>query len=340
MFLQMKYRNEVVFLGKIGITTSVPVEVLIASGNIPVDLNNIFVNNADTLKQVELAEADGFPRSICTWIKGLYASVVQSNDIDTIIGVVEGDCSNTRGLIEVLAKKGVKTIPFAFPHSKDYNILDANITRLCEELGTTRCASLSIKHTLDKIRQKVAYVDLLTWKDNKVTGFENHLWQVSCSDFDSDYVTFDKRLDEFIDAAQKRVPDKKSIRLGYMGVPPIFTDIYNFIETLDARVVYNEVQRQFTMVDGIGNDDITKVYLDYTYPYDLNGRLADIQKNIQQRNLDGMIHYTQAFCYRGIEDIIVKDTLDIPVLTLEGDRPGMLDARTKLRIESFIDMLE
>ena len=43
------------FLSKIGITTSVPVEVLIASGNIPVDLNNIFIANDNTLSQVELA---------------------------------------------------------------------------------------------------------------------------------------------------------------------------------------------------------------------------------------------------------------------------------------------
>ena len=85
---------------------------------------------------------------------------------------------------------------------------------------------------------------------------------------------------------------------------------------------------------------MTKVYLDYTYPYDLDGRLNDIKKNIELRNLDGIIHYTQAFCYRGIEDIIIKEKLGVPVLTIEGDRPSKLDARTKLRVESFIDMLE
>ena len=327
-------------MGRIGITTSVPVEVLIASRNTPVDLNNIFVTNKNTLAWVELAEMDGFPRSICAWIKGLYASVVQSEDIDTIIGVVEGDCSNTRGLIEVLEQRGIKTIPFAFPHSQDYNILEGNILRLCDSLNTTWDESVLVKRELDKIRKKVAYVDLLTWRDDKVTGFENHLWQVSCSDFDSDYKEFDSRLDKFIADVEKRHPPKRSVRLGYMGVPPIFTDIYDFVEEHDAKIVYNEVQRQFSMVDGIGNDDITQVYLNYTYPYDLNGRLSDIKKNINLRGIDGIIHYVQAFCYRGIEDIIVKDLLGIPVLTIEGDRPGELDARTKLRIESFIDMLE
>jgi len=32
--------------------------------------------------------------------------------------------------------------------------------------------------------------------------------------------------------------------------------------------------------------------------------------------------------------------LKVPVLTIEGDRPGNLDQRTRLRIEAFIDMLD
>ena len=325
---------------KVGITTSVPVEVLIAGGVTPVDLNNIFVTNPCIIKQVELAEIDGFPRSICAWIKGLYSSVLLNDDINTIIGVVEGDCSNTRGLIEVLEQKGVRTIPFAFPHSKDYNILFNNIKKLCDVFNTTMDDAIKVKKELDIIRKKVAYLDELTWKEDKVTGFENHLWQVSCSDFNQDYKKFNNDLDNFIKEAENRPSMNKKIRLGYIGVPPIFPDLYDFVEEFDAKIVYNEVQRQFTLADGIDNDDITKVYLDYTYPYDLDGRLNDIKKNIELRNLDGIIHYTQAFCYRGIEDIIIKEKLGVPVLTIEGDRPSKLDARTKLRVESFIDMLE
>ena len=326
-------------MSKIGITTSVPVEVLIASGNVPVDLNNIFVTDNDMQQNVELAEIDGFPRSICAWIKGIYASVMYNKGINKVIGVVEGDCSNTRGLIEVLKQKNIETIPFAFPNERDYKLLDKNIETLCQVLGTTKDDAIEVKRELDKIREKVAYLDYLTWKEHKVTGFENHIWQVSCSDFNQDYKLFDKNLEEFIREAKDRVPDKKKIRLGYIGVPPIFVELYDFVQEFDAKVLYNEVQRQFTMGDGIGNDDITKVYLDYTYPYDINGRLKDIKNNIKLRELDGIIHYTQAFCYRGIEDIIIKDSLDVPVLTIEGDRPSKLDARTKLRIESFIDML-
>jgi benzoyl-CoA reductase/2-hydroxyglutaryl-CoA dehydratase subunit BcrC/BadD/HgdB len=40
-----------------------------------------------------------------------------------------------------------------------------------------------------------------------------------------------------------------------------------------------------------------------------------------------------------MEDIIIKNRLNIPVLNIEGDKDDKLDARTKLRIEAFLDML-
>ena len=55
--------------------------------------------------------------------------------------------------------------------------------------------------------------------------------------------------------------------------------------------------------------------------------------------MDGVIHYVQAFCYRGIDDIVIKRELDLPVLTIEGEKQNRLDARTKLRLDAFIDML-
>jgi len=36
----------------------------------------------------------------------------------------------------------------------------------------------------------------------------------------------------------------------------------------------------------------------------------------------------------------LKQELGIPILTIEGDKSNVLDARTKLRIEAFLDMLK
>ena len=57
---------------KIGITTNVPIEVLIAAGYRPVDLNNIFISDPDPERLIKLAEKDGFPINCCGWIKGIY----------------------------------------------------------------------------------------------------------------------------------------------------------------------------------------------------------------------------------------------------------------------------
>ncbi|MDP4180883.1 MAG: 2-hydroxyacyl-CoA dehydratase [Bacillota bacterium] len=325
---------------KIGFTTSVPVEVIFAAGMIPVDLNNVFISAPNPEKYIELAENAGFPRNTCAWIKGIYSGVLECKEIDTIIGVVEGDCSNTRALLEVLELKGIKSVPFSYPSSKDYEKLKCEIIKLCSFFNISLNECLKTKEKLDSIRKKLVYLDELTWKHDKATGFENHLWQVSSSDFNGEFNLFDRELSELITKIEDRPINKKKIRLGYIGVPPIYKDLYDFIEQKDGRVVYNEVQRQFTMADSIGITDLVQVYSNFTYPYNLNGRLLDIKNQIKLRNIDGIIHYTQSFCFRGIEDIIIRKELGLPVLTLEGDKPGSIDARTKLRIEAFIDMIK
>ncbi|HPD00377.1 MAG TPA: 2-hydroxyacyl-CoA dehydratase [Acetivibrio sp.] len=325
---------------RIGFTTSIPVEVIFAAGDRPVDLNNVFITNDNPGRLVEIAENAGFPRNTCAWIKGIYSAIMDGGDIDTLIGVVEGDCSNARALVEVLEQKGVDCISFSYPNSRDYDQLKKEIVRLCGYFGVELEDCTKVKKELDTIRQRLIYLDELTWKHNKATGFENHIWQVSSSDFNGDYVSFGRELDEKIASVDKRAPKTGGKRIGYIGVPPINGDIYDFVESLNARVVYNEVQRQFTMADSVGIEDVVEVYRNFTYPYSLRGRLLDIKDQISKRKIDGIIHYAQAFCFRGIEDIVIRKELNIPVLTIEGDRPGNLDQRTKLRIEAFIDMLD
>jgi len=190
---------------------------------------------------------------------------------------------------------------------------------------------------LRTIRQKLEELDRLTYKDNRVSGLENHLFLVSSSDFKSDPDAYEKELDLFLHKVSMRSPLEDSIRLGYLGVPPIFGDLYEFLESVGARVVFNEVQRQFSMPFAGG--DLVDQYLNYTYPYGIRGRLDDIRKAIEERNLDGLIHYTQTFCFRQIYDILFRESLPLPLLTIEGDKPGKVDSRTAIRLETFVEML-
>ncbi|MDP4128444.1 MAG: 2-hydroxyacyl-CoA dehydratase family protein [Bacillota bacterium] len=336
-------------MAKIGLTTTVPVEVIYAAGETPVDLNNIFITNPEAMRRVEDAELAGFPRSVCGWIKGLYSTALQNPDIQRIVAVTQGDCSNTHALMETWQVEGLKIIPFAFPYDGDSDMLRLQMDKLINTRGATWEGLNQKKKRLDRVRALAWEIDRLTWEENRVSGFENHLYLVSCSDFNGDPEGYAQEMEKFIQTARGRESfaekvrsgsrkKNQEVRLGFIGVPPIFPELYDFVEEHGARVVFNEVQRQFAMP--FETDDVVEQYRLYTYPYQVFQRIEDIAREAERRHLDGIIHYTQSFCYRQIEDLIIRKKLDCPILTLEGENPTGLDARSKMRVESFLEMLK
>ncbi len=87
------------------------------------------------------------------------------------------------------------------------------------------------------------------------------------------------------------------------------------------------------------DQNLVDQYERFTYPYDIFARIEDIKTEVKRRSLDGLIHYTQSFCYRSTQDILLRENIRMPILTLEGDRAGQVDPRTKLRLEAFVDVL-
>lgn len=320
----------------IGITATVPIEIIYAAGRRPVDLNNLFITSNHPSKLVSQAENAGFSPNICAWIKGIYSTVL-NHGIKQVVAVTGGDCSNTIALAEILARRGVEIIPFEYPLNRDRDALMRQMEKLRKRLSTTWTEISRVTLKLDRIRAGLKRLDELTYHENVVTGLENHLFLVGSSDFNGNPDRFEIELDRFLLTVEKRRPKKDGLRFGYLGVPPVFSGFYEFLESIGARVVFNEVQRQFSMPSG--QKDIVEKYLEYTYPYDISGRLQDINQAIRERRLNGLIHYTQTFCYRQLYDIILRESLPIPLLTLEGDRPGRIDSRTALRIETFVEML-
>ena len=324
---------------KIGITTTVPVEVLLAAGYQPVDLNNVFITDPSPERLVNIAERAGFPLNCCSWIKGIYG-VCMDYGINTVLCVTTGDCSNTIMLMEVLKLKGLKVIPFAYPDQPSPQRMQYTLEALAETLGTTPEAANRVRDELKPCRRSVLKLDQLTWKDGLVSGFENHLWLVSTSDFNQDHHEYYQQLQELLATCRRRQPySPDSLRLAYIGVPSVYAqDLYHYLENNGARVVFNEIQRQFAMPEP-GNS-LAEQYSNYTYPYSIYERLQDITTELKQRQVDGVIHYVQAFCHRGIGDIIFRDTLKLPILTLEGNNDFFLTHHIKTRIEAFLDMLE
>lgn len=321
---------------RIGITSSVPIEAIYAAGLGVIDLNNLFIETDAGWSLVEDAERRGFPESSCAWIKGIY-SAIKREGIGTVIAVTEGDCSNTHALMEVLEIEGIETVPFMYPYDRDARVLALEIDKLCERVGTSRAEAERTRLEFETIRAKVREIDRLTWEEDKVGGFANHYYQVSCSDMKGDPGGFGKEMDDFIASAEGAVALRGDLRLAYVGIPPIVSGIYSQVESFGGRVVFNELQRQFSMP--YRSRDLVDQYLRYTYPYHIRHRIEDIKSEIARRRIDGVIHYVQAFCFRQIEDLILRKEIGLPVLTLEGNRPGKIDLRSGVRIEAFMEML-
>jgi benzoyl-CoA reductase/2-hydroxyglutaryl-CoA dehydratase subunit BcrC/BadD/HgdB len=321
----------------IGITATVPVEVLLAAGAAPMDLNNVFITSADPAALVAEAEQRGFPINCCAWIKGLYATVRRLG-LRRVIGVAQGDCSNTHALMDVLAAEGVEVIDFNYPYPRDAAALAGAIDALAHRLGTTRAAAERVRRDLAPLRQTLAEVDRLSHEEGRVSGQENHLWLIGSSDFNGDPAAYARAAAAFLAEARARPPAAARHRLGYIGIPPIGSGLYGFFEGLGARIVFNEFQRQFSMPPGAA--DLVEQYLAYTYPYDLAGRMADIRRAVAERRLNGLVHYVQSFCFRHIQDRLLREALGAPMLTLEFDRPTPLESRSRTRIEAFVEMLD
>jgi benzoyl-CoA reductase/2-hydroxyglutaryl-CoA dehydratase subunit BcrC/BadD/HgdB len=323
---------------RIGITTTVPIEVLMAAGYQPIDLNNVLVTNPNPERLVNIAERAGFPLNCCSWIKGIYG-VCLDYGIENVLCVTNGDCSNTIMLMEVLKLKGLNAIPFAYPDRPDPPHMQSALQALAATLGTTLEAASKVRDELQPCRDLVLKLDELTWKKNIVSGWENHLWLVSASDFNQDFRKYHRELQELLEVCTHRQPGSSDQpRLAYIGVPSVYArDLYRHLERQGARLVFNEVQRQFAMPEP--GESLAEQYTNYTYPYSIHERLKDIKTELHRRRIDGVIHYVQAFCHRGIGDIIFRDAIDLPMLTLEGNDDFFLTNHIKTRIEAFLDMI-
>ena len=325
--------------GMVGITTTIPIEVPFSAGKRICDLNNLFISSSNPSQFSDLAILEGYPQNICQWIKGLFGVAIKRDDIDPIIAVTQGDCSNTNALMETLEYHNKNIIPFAFPYDHSYHSLNFEISKLESIFNVNRKMVEQARLYLDDIRYLAHEIDKATYMDNTVTGKENHIYLVSTSDFKSDPEKYSADAKEFIKEIKQRKPINSKIRLAYLGVPPIFPDIYTYLESLGARVVYNQTQYDFSMP--YKSEDIVYRYLEYTYPYSIFYRLKKVKEEINRRNIDGIIEYVQTFCFRQIEDIILRNELKgYPILTIEGGDSINLDERTKLRLQAFVEMLQ
>ncbi len=121
---------------QIGITSTVPLEIIFAAGLTPVDINNIFIESEDPESLVTQSESAGFSSNICAWIKGIYSTVI-NHDVRRVIAVTGGDCSNTIALAEIMGLKGIKVVSFDYPPFQDNNSVEKKLDEFRKALSTS-----------------------------------------------------------------------------------------------------------------------------------------------------------------------------------------------------------
>jgi benzoyl-CoA reductase/2-hydroxyglutaryl-CoA dehydratase subunit BcrC/BadD/HgdB len=138
---------------RVGLTTTIPVEIVFAAGKVPVDLNNIFITSPQKEAFIAKAEAIGFPRNTCGWIKGIYGVTLEEG-IKEVVAVTQGDCSNTHALMEVLQTTGVRIFPFAYPYDQDRHLLALQIEQMTENLKNMQMNLALVKQQQDYLNVK------------------------------------------------------------------------------------------------------------------------------------------------------------------------------------------
>jgi len=328
---------------RIGLFSTIPVEVIYAAGAVPVDVNNLFVAHENPARLLEIAHEHGFPNTVCAWTRGLFGAVIDQG-LREVVVVPHGDCSMNLAMADRLEASGVQVYRFHYPLEAldPVSALRAEITRLAKDLGTTMTAVRRRFEELRPVRQTLRELDRRLWTTGDVPAEEVRIALLSATDFQSDPEAFKQRLT----SVGSTIPLRSSgfegqvdhgVRIALFGVPGLLSDLVPFLEELGARMVLFETEHAFAMLSEVEAVEQQYGPTGYPYPYGIEVRLKRFVELCQQRSVDRVVYYQQAFCHHNLETRRVLEALaPLPVLTMEGDVPGMLTQRDRLRLETFV----
>jgi len=305
---------------KIAITALVPPELIFACAGEPFDVNNVIPASVK------------YPRNkLCAWT-AIWKEMLAKREIpvDSLIVVAGGDCHNALVDGQKVAMSGISTHFFFYPFDGDAEYLESQLFKLSDFLGNIKFPEKSrgIKE-LKKIGQSIDKKRL----GGKISSSEAFRILISFSDLMGD-------LDEFKKALELKESNiEMNNRVALIGVPPIYHDFHDVAQSLDLQIVFDELPYEFLRHTGTNINEIARDYCDYTFARPLEFRIGFLQKELEKRKVKGVIHYTQFACHHTLEDEILRQELDYPMLTIQGDLPGKTPEQIKLRLEAFREMI-
>ncbi len=306
---------------KIGITALVPPELIFACLGEPYDVNNI------------IPTSKKYPRNkLCAWTAIWQEMLVKREiNVDSLIVVAGGDCHNALVDGQKAAMSGIPTHFFFYPFDGNPEYLEAQLRKLSDFLGSIKCPEkFKDVKKFKKMGQRIDKKRI----NGKISSSEAFRILISFSDLMGDFNKFEKALE----VKEKNIDMNNRVAL--IGVPPIYHDFHDAAQSLDLQIVFDELPYEFVRHTGHDIYEVARDYCDYTFARPLDFRIEFLQKELEKRKVDGIIHYTQFACHHVLEDEILRQKLDYPLLTIQGDMPGKTPEQIKLRLEAFREVLE
>jgi benzoyl-CoA reductase/2-hydroxyglutaryl-CoA dehydratase subunit BcrC/BadD/HgdB len=309
-------------VSKIGITALVPPELIFACAGEPFDVNNV------------IPASKKYPRNkLCAWTAIWQEMLVKREiKIDSLIVVAGGDCHNALVDGQKVAMSGIPTHFFFYPFNGDKVYLESQLYDLCDFLGNIEYPEKF--REIKRLKKTGLEIDKKRLR-GKISSGEAFRILISFSDLLGDLNKFRK----FVSSAKEENIVLNN-RVALIGVPPIYNDFHDIAQSLDLQIVFDELPYEFVRHTGTDIKEIARDYCDYTFARPLDFRIEYLQKELEKRRVDGVIHYTQFACHHMLEDEILRQKLDYPILTIQGDLPGKTPEQLKLRLEAFREVLE
>ncbi len=310
---------------KIGITALVPPEIIFASNNSPMDLNN-FVPGS------KISPSD----KLCAWT-AIWRELAKRGVINVkkLVVVSGGDCNNAIVDGERLELSGIDTHYFTYPFDGSIRRLKAEIQRLGEFLGDN--LDKGVFKRVREIKKDALEIDG-SRVNEEISSEDGFRIEVSGSDLSGD-------LDNFKEKIENVSPKigNSAYRVALLGTPPIFNDFHRYLDSIGLHVVYDEMPYEFIRHSGADLISLAESYSRYIFARNIAYRLKFIKRELHKREVDGIIHFHQYACHHKLEDPILRESLNLregyPYITIEADLPSKTPEQTRLRIEAFKEMM-
>gem|GEM_PF-2151617 len=316
-----------------GITALVPPELIYAAGWRPLDINNW------------IPGSDARPRSkLCAWTASWREAILGGElKLDALVVVAGGDCHNALADGQVAARNVGRTHYFFYPFDGDAGYMEGQLRALEGFLGEGLRGERAHDRAMRALEEVAAAKRLgLRLEALRSAGRADPGSTfdalISFSDLEGDPARFGGKVERLIDASRDfRGTEGPGVAL--IGVPPIYRDFHRACAEAGLRVVFDELPYEFLRLGGHDLRSLARSYSTYTFARPVEFRLGLLKRELSRRKVRGIIHYAQFTCHHLLEDGLLREELDLPMLTVQGDLPGRTPAQVRLRLEAFGELL-